>query len=206
MSNNFSTFFSKDKDAAAPEPKTKESPSRPKNNKTGRQGTPRIPSMCFDGACDIASEDNDEDIVNNEFDTAAVAIDRDRRASRDHIRRTSASVSNQPKLNIDRPTDFNRKNSFDEYSTATSSAIPSTASISTGQARYSTRASSRHRSNASRSKDSFRTVTRDLLGMDSSRSTAGNGMLGDFSPLDPAKYSPPPSASDIAELPDAYES
>jgi hypothetical protein len=35
--------------------------------------------------------------------------------------------------------------------------------------------------------------------MESPHSTAGTGIMGNFSPLDPAKYSPPPSASHSAE-------
>ena len=144
-----------------------------------RPQSSHLPPLCFDGACDFP--DNRDESYNTKDAHHSQAIDTEQSLSLTSPQVQPAKVPEQNSTAANRSTDSNThtsRASAGNSSNHISSATPSTAS----------------------SKDDFRNLTRELLNTYAPNTSLS--MLGNFSPLEPAKYSPPPTIAAAVDMSD----
>ncbi|KAI9828089.1 MAG: hypothetical protein M1832_003616 [Thelocarpon impressellum] len=171
VATNLSSLFPTVKEEEDEEDEDKPPPVPPKDNTPPSHNknppppsSPRLPPLCFDGACDMP------DFRDDPFSTSSGAsdpIDNNRRSIHSLMDHKASERTKRP-VDCSFPTSAT---SSSNLSSAISSATYSTAS----------------------GKDGFRNLARDLL--NTNRSDVSSSMLGNFSALDPAKYSPPASTT-----------
>lgn len=149
--------------------------SRSQNNPAAGQDRSRPSPMGFDGTGDYY-DNRTEKIKNNKPKEADHESDDSLQPL--PLRLQKSVISQENRL----PTHYSSSSSGQGRSTTTSSTM------------YSATTSSGNPSTGSSiSKEAFRSITRDILSPDSAMFFTS--MIGNFSPLEPEKYNPPPTAT-----------